>query len=321
MVRRPQSKTASKVRKRPHNPPYSQMLSRSHVMIRDPVGTINFWAGGLERLYGFTPAEAVGRISHELLNTGFPSSQKNIDAELFDTGEWNGELTQRKRDGETIVVASHWALWRDNEDRAQVTEVSNETNERARAYLASIVESSDDAIIGKTLDGIITSWNKAAQETFGYEAGEICGKSVTLLIPPDRVHEEKAILQRIARGERIEHFESVRLRKDGGEVIVSLTISPIRDWRAEVIGASKIARDITQQRAVQNRLVELQSELVQNLSHYQELCRGSRDSSSDGTAAAGGSCRIGKAFVALCSSIGQTLFVTPCSRASAKPGR
>jgi two-component system, LuxR family, sensor kinase FixL len=260
-TKKPESRT-SKARKKPHNPLYSQVLNCSHAMIRDPAGTINFWAGGLERLYGFTRAEAVGCISHKLLNTAFPSPQRDIDAELFDTGEWNGELAQRKRDGETIVVASHWVLWRDNEDRAQVTEVSNETDERARAYLASIVESSDDAIIGKTLDGIITTWNKSAQEMFGYEAGEICGKSVTLLVPPDRIHEEEAILQRLARGERIDHFESVRLRKDGGEVIVSLTISPIRDQRRKIIGISKIARDITQQRATQNRLVELQSELV-----------------------------------------------------------
>jgi two-component system sensor kinase FixL len=231
-------------------------------LIRDPAGTISFWAGGLERLYGFTSAEAVGRISHKLLNTDFPCPQKDIDAELFDTGEWSGELAQRKRDGETIVVASHWVLLHDDKDGAQVAEVSNEAGERARAFLASIVESSDDAIVGKTLDGIITSWNKAAEEMFGYEAGEIYGKSVTLLIPPDRLHEEEAILQRMARGERIRHFESVRLRKDGGEVVVSLTISPIRDRHGKIIGASKIARDITQQKATQHRLAELQSELI-----------------------------------------------------------
>jgi PAS domain S-box-containing protein len=225
-------------------------------MIRDPTGTIRFWAGGLERLYGFRPTEAVGRISHKLLSTEFPSPLRDIDAELFDTGEWQGELAHRRRDGERIVVASHWALWRADEHRAQVIEVNNET------HFADIVESSNDAVIGKTLDSIITSWNKAAEEIFGYQAGEICGKSIAPLIPPDRLHEEEAILQRIARGERIDHFESVRLRKDGSQVIVSLSISPIRDRRGNIIGASKIARDITQQRATQNRLVELQSELA-----------------------------------------------------------
>jgi len=254
-------RSASEVRKKPkQNLPYPQLLNHTHAMIRDPTGTIRFWAGGLERLYGFRPAEAVGRISHKLLNTEFPSPLKDIDAELFDTGEWSGELAHRRRDGDRIVVASHWALWRDGEDRVQVIEISNETNEST--YLANIVESSHDAIIGKTLDSIITSWNKAAEEIFGYEAGEIRGKSITLLIPPDRVQEEETILRRIARGERIDHYESVRLRRDGSEVIVSLSISPIRDRRGNIIGASKIARDITQQRATQNRLVELQSELA-----------------------------------------------------------
>jgi two-component system, LuxR family, sensor kinase FixL len=262
--RKPESRLVSQARQRPKRPSHlcAQLPDRAHALIRDPAGTINFWAGGLERLYGFTSAEAVGRISHKLLNTEFPCPLKDIDAELFETGEWSDELAQRKRDGETIVVASHWLLLHDDKGGAQVAEVSNEAGERAQAYLASIVESSDDAIISKTLDGIITSWNKAAEEIFGYKAGEICGKSVTLLIPPDHIREEEEILQRIARGERIHHFEAVRLRKDGGEVVVALTISPIRDRHNEIIGASKIARDITQQKATQDRLAELQSELI-----------------------------------------------------------
>jgi len=254
---KPKSRTKPK-RLRPH----WQALDHAHAMIRDPAGAINFWAKGLERLYGFTPVEAVGRISHELLNTEFPRPRKDIDAELFDTGEWTGEVAQRKRDGETIVVASHWALWRDAENGTLVTEVNNEINEKAQAFLASLVESSDDAIIGKTLHGVITSWNKAAETIFGYAAGEICGKPVTLLIPPERIREEEEILQRIRQGERVDHFESVRRRKDGGDVIVSLTISPILDRRGKIIGASKIARDVTEQTAARNRLVELQSELL-----------------------------------------------------------
>ncbi|MGP0090304.1 MAG: PAS domain S-box protein [Xanthobacteraceae bacterium] len=239
-----------------------QALDGAHAMIRDPAGAITFWARGLERLYGFSSAEAVGRVSHELLKTEFPRPLKDIDAELFDTGEWSGELAQRKRDGATIVVASHWALWRDAKDGTLVTEVNNESNEGAQAFLASLVESSDDAIIGKTLNGIITSWNKAAETIFGYAAGEACGKSVTMLIPSERIREEAAILERIRRGERVDHFESVRRRKDGGDVIVSLTISPVLDRRGQIVGASKIARDITEQTAARNRLVELQSELL-----------------------------------------------------------
>jgi PAS domain S-box-containing protein len=139
--RKSESRLVSKARQRPKRQShlYAQLPDRAHALIRDPAGTINFWACGLERLYGFTSAEVIGRISHKLLNTEFPCPQKDIDAELFDTGEWTGELTQRKRDGKTIVVASHWVLLRDDKDGPQVAEVSNEVGERARAYLRALL--------------------------------------------------------------------------------------------------------------------------------------------------------------------------------------
>jgi PAS domain S-box-containing protein len=117
--------------------------------------------------------------------------------------------------------------------------------EVAMARLAAIVESSDDAIIGKNISGIIQSWNRGAERIFGYTAQEVIGKSITLLIPPDRVDEEPEILRRIRRGEHIDHYESVRRRKDGRLLDVSLTISPISNARGQIVGASKIARDIT----------------------------------------------------------------------------
>lgn len=117
--------------------------------------------------------------------------------------------------------------------------------EEASAHVSAIVESSHDAIVSKDLDGIITSWNQGAERLFGYTADEAIGKSVTILIPADRLHEEPAILERIRRGERIETFESVRLHRDGSLVDVSLTISPIKNAVGKVIGASKSARDIT----------------------------------------------------------------------------
>jgi PAS domain S-box-containing protein len=120
-----------------------------------------------------------------------------------------------------------------------------EQAERAQARLAAIVESSDDAIISKDLDGIITSWNRGAKQLFGYTAQEVVGQPVTILMPPDRVDEEPAILKRIRRGESVDHYQTVRRRKDGRLVNISLTISPIIDANGEVIGASKIARDIT----------------------------------------------------------------------------
>jgi PAS domain S-box-containing protein len=142
----------------------------------------------------------------------------------------------------------------------------NNITERQRAesvtrQLAAIVESTDDAVIGKDLNGIITSWNAAATRLYGYHAEEVIGKSISLLIPADRPDEEPAILEKLRRGESIDHYQTVRVAKDGRRIDVSLTVSPIRDSSGKVIGASKIARDITaQKRAEQDREELLQSE-------------------------------------------------------------
>jgi PAS domain S-box-containing protein len=122
-------------------------------------------------------------------------------------------------------------------------------------HLAAIVESSDDAIASKDLNGIIQSWNKAAERVFGYSAEEIIGRSVLMLIPVDRHHEEDEILARIRGGERIEHFETVRQRKDGTLIDISLSVSPVKDTEGKIIGASKIARDITDKKRAELRLV------------------------------------------------------------------
>lgn len=126
--------------------------------------------------------------------------------------------------------------------------------EEVRARLAAIVESSDDAMIGKKLDGTITTWNGGASRLFGYAPEEAIGKNITLLIPADRLAEETTILERIRRGERVEHFETVRRRKDGTMVDISLTISPLKDSSGRVIGASKVARDITEKKAAERAL-------------------------------------------------------------------
>ena len=126
--------------------------------------------------------------------------------------------------------------------------------EAASAKLAAIVESSDDAIISKDLNGIITSWNNAAQRLFGYAPQEMIGKPVTVLIPPDHVDEERGILDRIRRGQRVEHYDTVRRRKDGSLIDISLTVSPIKDAGGRVIGAAKVARDITQRKQAEKAL-------------------------------------------------------------------
>jgi PAS domain S-box-containing protein len=125
-----------------------------------------------------------------------------------------------------------------------------------RLQLAAIVDSSDDAIIGKDLAGTIVSWNAAATRLFGYAPEEIVGRSVLVLIPPELHHEESDILRRLAAGERIDHFETRRLRKDGQLVDISLTISPIRDASGKVVGISKTARDITRRKQVEAALFE-----------------------------------------------------------------
>ncbi|HEY2154697.1 MAG TPA: PAS domain S-box protein [Isosphaeraceae bacterium] len=126
--------------------------------------------------------------------------------------------------------------------------------EEAQARLAAIVESSEDAIISKTLDGIVRSWNSAAERIFGYTADEAVGRPITLIIPPERMDEEVAILDRLRSGERVEHFETIRLTKDGRRIAISLTVSPIRDDAGHVTGASKIARDITQRKRAEDAL-------------------------------------------------------------------
>src|SRR5687767_7574314 len=133
----------------------------------------------------------------------------------------------------------------------------------AALRLAAIVNSSDDAIVSKTLEGIITSWNPAAERMFGWSAGEAVGRSITLIVPPDRLDEEMAVLASLRRGESIDHFETLRMRKDGVIIPISLTVSPIRDLSGTIIGASKIARDITERKRVEDeRAVALAQELV-----------------------------------------------------------
>lgn len=114
-------------------------------------------------------------------------------------------------------------------------------------HLAAIVESSNDAIISKTLDGIITTWNRGAERIFGYPASEVVGQHISILIPPDRADEEVRILAQVSQGERVDHYHTVRRRRDGSLVDISLTVSPIRDAEGRIVGASKIARDITEQ--------------------------------------------------------------------------
>jgi PAS domain S-box-containing protein len=182
----------------------------------------------------------------------------------------NEEVIVRRPDDSRITVRINIDPLYDEEGRRcgaisafqDVTDLKRA--EEASRWLAAIVESSDDAIITKDLNGIITSWNQGAEQLFGYSANEIIGKPVTVLIPPERYNEEPNILERIRRGERIDHYETVRQGKDGSLVEISLTVSPIKDSEGAIIGASKIARDITVRKQAETALREAKDELAKS---------------------------------------------------------
>jgi PAS domain S-box-containing protein len=187
------------------------------------------------------------------------------------------ETRHRRKDGATFPVEIrtgtfrqggklfYLALARDISERKQA--------EERKAKLAAIVESSDDAIISKDLNGIITTWNTGAERIFGYAAREVIGQSVTILVPPDRVDELRGILERIRRGERIDHFETVRRRKDGTLLDVSLTVSPIIDESGNVVGASKVARDISERKRAENALREKDEALEMARTELERVAR------------------------------------------------
>jgi PAS domain S-box-containing protein len=172
------------------------------------------------------------------------------------------EVVIERPDGSRVTVSVHIDPIRD-QDGSIVGAVNffqditqRKQSERANSLLAAIVGSSDDAIVSKNLDGVITSWNKGAERLFGHTAEEAVGKPVTLVIPADRLDEEATILEQLKRGERVEHFETVRMHKDGTLLDISLTISPMRNAAGAVIGASKVARNITERKQAERALRE-----------------------------------------------------------------
>ena len=152
-----------------------------------------------------------------------------------------------------------------NKARVTVLGTGSETEGLStQAFLAAIVESSDDAIYGKTLDGVILSWNHGAERMFGYAAGEVLNRSVNILVPPNSPDEVAQILERLKRGERVDHFETARQKKDGEHIDVSLTISPIRDASGRIVGASTVARDITEQKRMREALRQRAQEILES---------------------------------------------------------
>ena len=217
-------------------------------------GIITSWNNTAQRVFGYSSKEAIGahitliipkdRLSEE--DTIISRVRRGERIEHFDT-------VRQRKDGTLIDISLTISPVRDSSGRiVGASKVAREITDRKRAerstaLLAAIVDSSDDAIVSKTLDGIITSWNKSAERIFGYLPEEAVGKHITLIIPRDRWNEESRIIARICRGDRVDHFQTLRRRKDGSLVDVSLTISPVKDSAGNIIGASKVARDITEQ--------------------------------------------------------------------------
>jgi PAS domain S-box-containing protein len=380
------------------------MLSYEPMLAWSLDGSIEFWNAGAERLYGYPANEAVGRISHALLQTKFPIDLPELISQIRNEGYWSGELRHICKDNREVIVDSRMQLltdgtvlevnrdvtnvkvltarqvalvrdlsaaaakfeavfnqsgifagimdlkgylrevnnlavdlcgytreevldrpfwdtpwWRGSEDvkakirlatdqalsgsvfreelrywladgsprivdfaihpilggsgavmllhptgiditdRKHFEAALRESEQRLRS-LASIVESNDDAIVSKNLDGVITSWNRGAERVFGYSAEEAVGQPITIVIPHDRQDEERLILTRIRRGERIDHFETVRQTKHGSLITVSLTVSPVKNVEGKIVGASKIARDITEQKRSQEQIAMLARE-------------------------------------------------------------
>lgn len=252
----------------------ASLVTASHefIGIADLEGNALFVNEAGRELVGLRDLEAVR--STRIIDYFSADDHRRILDEILpavrDTGFWEGELKFRNfQTGQLIPVLYNIFPVRDSTSAitAYGTVTRNLTDSKSAEQrlrsLASIVESSDDAIVSKSLDGIIANWNKGAERIFGYTSEEAIGQPITIVIPADRRSEEREILTRIRRGERIDHFETIRQRKDGGLIVVSLTVSPVKDDDGKIVGAAKIARDITEQKRNQ----ELISTLAREAEH------------------------------------------------------
>ena len=240
----------------------------------DKEGKISDVNVATEQVTGYARSELIGADFSDYFTE--PEKARAGYQQVFNQGFVRDyELKIRNRNGEITPVLYNASVYRDNAGNvigvfAAARDITEQKRaEEARSRLAAIVESSDDAIIGKNLDGTITSWNQGAERLYGYSASEALGRTAFTETPPDQRDEIAVLLSRIREGIRIEHYETERVRKDGRRINVSLTLSPIRDHRGEIIGASTIARDITAQKRAEEALRRSEAYLAeaQRLSH------------------------------------------------------
>ena len=226
---------------------------------------------------GLQPSEIVGKRVSDLLSAAWPQVQPRLDRAL--AGErvtYEIVLPSDGRRGEARTIAFTYEPHHDRSGNPAVVIVAIDVTlskraDEARGRLASIVESSEDAIVSKDLNGIITTWNRGAERLFGYSASEAVGQSITIVIPPDRLNEEPTILEKIRHGQSVKHFETVRLAKDGTLKDISLTVSPIWDEQGNLVGASKIARDITARKAAEAALAQARRELQEHATDLERI--------------------------------------------------
>ena len=238
------------------------------IISKDLNGYITSWNKAARRIFGYTEQEIVGKHISILI----PKNRMKDEEMIIQTIKRGDkvdhfETLRLNKQGEEILLSVTVSPIKDSKDRIiGASQVARDISDRYKqeekqARLSAIVESSDDAIISKDLNGIITSWNKGATRIFGYSEEEIIGKSITILIPQNRLREESIIINNVKNGKRIHHFETKRLHKSGKKIPVSLSVSPIMDKNGKIIGASKIARNIKGQRKAKQKIKKYNQKL------------------------------------------------------------
>lgn len=244
------------------------------IVVIDERGCVLHYNAACERLFQYPASEVVGQNVKMLMPAPYRQEhdgyldryQRSGDAHIIGIGR---EVHGRRKDGSVFPMYLSVGAAAPNAKRIFVgiihdlsalkTEIVARLEQRD--FLALIVESANDAIVSKTLDGVVTSWNAAATSIFGYSAEEMIGKNISTLFPQDRLNEEEEFIDRVRKGGRVDHYETVRRHRDGHLIDVSITLSPIRDSEGTIIGAAKTARDITDQKAAQASMALLQNEL------------------------------------------------------------
>jgi len=244
------------------------------IIVIDDHGIIQLYNSACEKLFGYDSRDVVGKNIKILMPHPYHEEHDGYLSNYRETGRKKiigvgREVMGRRKDRSVFPMYLSVGEGRLAERQVFVGIIHDLTaiksiaklQEDTDRHLAQIVQSSDDAILSKTLGGLITSWNRSAERIFGYSADEVVGRHISILIPPERLAEEERILENLRAGRATDQFETVRLHKDGREILVSVSVSPVRDSAGSIVGASKLVRDITERKRSEARLETLESEL------------------------------------------------------------